>query len=164
MTEEYQKIQGTKEEQYLHLLEQAEVLVAHETNFIANLANIAALIKTQFEWHWVGFYLVDSSAQNLVLGPFQGPLACTRIPFGKGVCGTAYQTAATQIVADVHHFPGHIACSSLSNSEIVVPLLKNNKVIGVLDIDSVCFASFDATDAAYLEKLCVIIMQSVPNL
>lgn len=142
----------SKEKQYQTLLPQLASLVEAEPDTIANLANIAAALKQTFDFFWVGFYLVKEG--QLVLGPFQGPLACTRIRLGKGVCGTAWQEARTLVVPDVELFPGHIACSSDSKSEIVVPILKEGEVIGVLDIDSDQLNSFDDTDALYLEKLC----------
>ena len=144
--------QGSKEEQYQTLLPQIKYLTDAETDTVANLANIAAALKQTFGFFWVGFYLVKED--TLVLGPFQGPLACTRIRFGKGVCGTAWKEAKTRIVPDVEKFPGHIACSSDSKSEIVVPVMKDKKVVAVLDIDSDSLNSFDEVDACYLEKLC----------
>ena len=160
MAESFQVIHGAKAEQYEHALTQIEQLLANETNLIANMANVCAVLKAQFGWHWVGFYLTDPAAGNLVLGPFQGPLACSRIPYGKGVCGTAFETALTQIVPNVHAFPGHIACSSLSNSEIVVPLIKQQAVWAVLDIDSIHFSDFDSVDKTYLERLAALITQA----
>ncbi|MDO4756318.1 MAG: GAF domain-containing protein [Parabacteroides sp.] len=142
---------GNKAEQYETLLPQIQSLIEGETDFIANMANVAAALKQTFNFFWVGFYWVKEN--SLVLGPFQGPIACTRIRYGKGVCGTAWKEAKTQVVPDVEQFPGHIACSSESKSEIVVPLIKENEVIGVLDIDSKTLDSFDQTDALYLEKL-----------
>jgi GAF domain-containing protein len=144
-------ITGTKEEQYEALLPQIKGLLEGETDLIANLANVAASLKEQFGWLWVGFYLVKST--ELVLGPFQGPVACTRIKKGRGVCGASWVKAETLIVADVEKFPGHIACSSLSRSEIVVPLFSNNEVIGVLDVDSEEVNTFDATDKKFLEEI-----------
>lgn len=143
---------GSKEEQYQTLLPQIKSLTGAETDVVANLANIAAALKQTFGFFWVGFYKVKEDM--LVLGPFQGPLACTRIRFGKGVCGTAWKEAKTLIVPDVEAFPGHIACSSDSKSEIVVPVMKDEKVVAVLDIDSDSLNSFDEVDACYLEKLC----------
>lgn len=143
---------GNKEQQYQTLLPQIESLLAGETDVIANMANIAAALKQTFNFFWVGFYRVKEDV--LVLAPFQGPLACTRIRRGKGVCGTAWEEARTQVVPDVDQFPGHIACSSDSKSEIVVPILKDNEVVGVLDIDSDRLDSFDDTDARYLEEIC----------
>ncbi len=151
MLEDLHLSKGTKEEQYQNLLPQIKALLAHETDFIANLANVAAALKEQFGWFWVGFYLVKN--EELVLGPFQGPVACTRIKKGKGVCGTSWQQAATIIVPDVELFPGHIACNSLSKSEIVVPIIRGNEVVGVLDVDSDTLNSFDNTDQHYLEEI-----------
>ena len=144
-----------KAEQYAALLPQIEALVADEPDLVANLANICAALKEQFKWFWVGFYMVKG--KELVLGPFQGPVACTRIAKGKGVCGTAWKQAKTLIVPDVDAFPGHIACSSLSRSEIVVPIIHNNTVVGVLDVDSEHLSYFDETDAKYLEQVVALI-------
>ncbi len=155
MLEDLHLSKGTKEEQYQNLLPQIKALLAHENDFIANLANVAAALKEQFGWFWVGFYLVKN--EELVLGPFQGPVACTRIKIGKGVCGTSWQQAATIIVPDVTLFPGHIACNSLSKSEIVVPIFRSNEVIGVLDVDSDTLNSFDKTDQHYLEEIIAAI-------
>ena len=141
----------TKHKKYQTLLPQVESLVAGETDMIANMANVAAALHEAFGFWWTGFYRVDG--QQLVLGPFQGPIACTRIPYGRGVCGTAWQRAATVIVSNVHEFAGHIACSSASNSEIVVPVIRDNRVIAVLDIDSTDFGAFDETDKHYLEQI-----------
>ncbi|MBO4574288.1 MAG: GAF domain-containing protein [Bacteroidales bacterium] len=141
----------SKRELYENLLPQIKSLVEGETDVIANMANISACLKDTFNFWWVGFYRVVGD--ELVLGPFQGPLACTRIRKGKGVCGTAWQEAKTIIVPDVDAFPGHIACSSLSRSEIVVPVIKNGSVVAVLDVDSEKLATFDETDKFYLEKL-----------
>jgi L-methionine (R)-S-oxide reductase len=146
---------GSKEEQYLSLIPQIKGLIDGEPDLVANLANIAAALKEQFGFFWVGFYLVK--ADELVLGPFQGPVACTRIRKGRGVCGTSWSQANTLIVPDVEQFPGHIACSSISKSEIVVPLLKNNEVWGVLDVDSDQYNSFDETDAQFLQKIVGLI-------
>lgn len=145
----------TKQEKYQTLLPQIEALVAGETDAIANMANVAAALHEAFGFWWTGFYRVEG--QQLVLGPFQGPIACTRIPYGKGVCGTAWQRAETVIVPNVHEFAGHIACSSASNSEIVVPVIRNNQVIAVLDIDSTDFNTFDDTDKFYLEQIAGIL-------
>lgn len=145
----------TKQEKYQTLLPQIEALVAGETDAIANMANVAAALHEAFGFWWTGFYRVEG--QQLVLGPFQGPIACTRIPFGRGVCGTAWQQAQTVIVPNVHEFAGHIACSSASNSEIVVPLIRNSSVIAVLDIDSKDFNTFDETDQHYLEQIAGIL-------
>ena len=157
MAEDLVISKGTKKEQYELLLPQIQALLHGEPDLVANLANIAAALKEQFGWLWIGFYLVKDD--ELVLGPFQGPVACTRIRKGRGVCGTSWAEQKTLIVADVEKFPGHIACSSLSRSEIVVPLLKNNKVWGVLDADSRELSEFDATDAHYLEEIVAMLDQ-----
>jgi GAF domain-containing protein len=141
----------SKKELYENLLPQLKALVEGENDIIANMANVSACLKDTFNFWWVGFYRVINV--ELVLGPFQGPLACTRIRKGKGVCGTAWQEAKTQIVPDVDAFPGHIACSSLTKSEIVVPIFKGNDVVAVLDIDSERLANFDETDKSFLEEL-----------
>ena len=146
---------ATKEEKYQAILPQIEALVSGEEDTYANLSNIAAALKEAFEFFWVGFYLVKG--EQLVLGPFQGPIACTRINYGKGVCGTAWEKKKTLVVPNVDEFPGHIACSSGSKSEIVVPCIKENEVKLVLDIDSDNFASFDEVDARYLEELMPVI-------
>lgn len=143
---------STKADQYNELLTKASGLIDKQCGDIANLANIAALLKETFNFWWCGFYLINSNNQ-LELGPFQGPVACTLIPFGKGVCGSAWEREETIIVPDVHQFEGHIACSSVSNSEIVVPYLRDNKIVGVLDIDSEHFNYFDQTDQEYLEAM-----------
>ena len=140
-----------KEEKYRLLLKQAQALVADETNLIANLSNLSSLIHFTFGFWWTGFYFVDG--QQLVLGPFQGPLACTRIPYGRGVCGTAWAQGKTLVVPDVEQFPGHIACSSESRSEIVVPLFKDGQVWAELDIDSRELGTFDETDRVWLERI-----------
>ncbi|WP_449440670.1 GAF domain-containing protein [Pedobacter steynii] len=141
----------SKEEQYLSLIPQIKALIVGEDDQIANLANIAAALKEQFRWFWVGFYLVKGD--ELVLGPFQGPVACTRIKKGKGVCGTSWQQAEILVVPDVDEFPGHIACASASRSEIVLPIFKGNEVIGVLDVDSEYLSHFDNVDARYLKEI-----------
>lgn len=151
MSEDLQVLKGTREEQYQSLIPQIRALVEGESDQIANMANVCAALKTQFEWLWIGFYLVRN--EELVLGPFQGPVACTRIGYGKGVCGTAWARAKTVLVPDVEKFPGHIACSSLSRSEIVVPLLKEGRVFAVLDIDSDEPDSFNEIDRSYLEEI-----------
>jgi L-methionine (R)-S-oxide reductase len=151
MAEDLYIQQGTKEERYQALLPQIKALVEGEEDLIANLANICGALKEQFNWWWIGFYLVKKG--ELVLGPFQGPVACTRIKKGRGVCGTAWQQAQTIIVPDVEQFPGHIACSSLSRSEIVVPVFKDNEVVAVLDADSEHLAHYDETDKQYLEEV-----------
>lgn len=147
----------TKEEQYQSLLPQIEGLLFGETDFVANMANVSAALKEQFNWFWVGFYLVKN--EELVLGPFQGPVACTRIKKGKGVCGSSWEQAQTLIVSDVDEFPGHIACASASKSEIVLPLIKNGEVIGVLDVDSEFLDHFDDTDQIYLEQVISILIK-----
>jgi len=141
----------TKEETYQTLLPQLQALVAGETDRIANMANIAAALHEAFHFWWTGFYRVEGN--ELVLGPFQGPIACTRIPYGRGVCGTAWQRGETVVVPDVHQFAGHIACSSASNSEIVVPIRHGSEIIAVLDIDSTDFNTFDDIDRQYLEQI-----------
>ncbi len=141
-----------REVRYRELLPQLQGLTAGEPNTVANLANTAAALKQTFGFFWVGFYLVDK--EQLVLGPFQGDIACTRIDYGRGVCGTAWASGETQIVPDVDQFPGHIACSSLSRSEIVVPIKKNGQVIGVLDVDSDIPDDFSKADAIGLETIC----------
>jgi L-methionine (R)-S-oxide reductase len=157
MAEDLQIITSTdKEEQYRSLIPQIEALLFGETDLIATLANISAALKEQFKWFWVGFYLVKKN--ELVLGPFQGPVACTRIAKGKGVCGSAWKQAQTLIVPNVDAFPGHIACSSLSRSEIVLPLFdNNNQVVGVLDVDSSDLNEFNETDAKYLQQIIKLI-------
>ncbi|MGB0524022.1 MAG: GAF domain-containing protein [Flammeovirgaceae bacterium] len=145
----------SKQEQYDLLLPQIEALIQYETDLIANLSNVAAALMQTFGHLWIGFYLVK--AEQLVLGPFQGPIACTRIPFDKGVCGAAYTQAKTLLVDDVEQFPGHIACSSDSKSEIVVPIIKAGKVQLILDIDSADLATFDVVDQQNLEKLAALI-------
>lgn len=151
MAEDLHIIQGNKASQYTSLLPQIKALITGEPDETANLANIAAALKEQFSWLWVGFYLVKQD--ELVLGPFQGPVACTRIRKGRGVCGTAWANATTLIVPDVEAFPGHIACSSLSRSEIVVPIVRNGEVVGVLDVDSTELNEFDETDQQFLEEI-----------
>ena len=160
MAEDLTIIQGGKEDVYQSLLPQIKALIDGEPDLVANLANICGALKEQFNWLWVGFYLVKND--ELVLGPFQGSVACTRIKKGRGVCGSSWQQAATLIVADVEKFPGHIACSSLSRSEIVVPIIRNNEVIGVLDVDSEFLNQFDETDKKYLEEIVAAITSSAP--
>ena len=165
MAEDLNIISGTKTEQYESLIPQIVGLLEGETDRVANLANVVASLKEQFGWLWVGFYVVKPASakasahldDELVLAPFQGPVACTRIKKGKGVCGTSWQQAATIIVADVEKFPGHIACSSLSKSEIVVPVIRKGKVVAVLDVDSEQLNHFDETDKFYLEKIVELI-------
>ncbi|MGJ1265714.1 GAF domain-containing protein [Sphingobacterium spiritivorum] len=151
MAEDLNILTGNKAEQYKGLIPQIEALISGESNLIANLANISAALKEQFGFFWVGFYLVEG--EELVLGPFQGPVACSRIKKGKGVCGAAWANEQTLIVPDVDKFPGHIACSSLSKSEIVIPLRADGRIIAVLDVDSDSLNSFDQEDAVYLEKI-----------
>jgi L-methionine (R)-S-oxide reductase len=156
MAEDLTIIQTTdKAKQYQSLIPQIEALITGEEDLIANLANVCAALKEQFKWFWVGFYMVKKN--ELVLGPFQGPVACTRIAKGKGVCGAAWEKAETLIVEDVDEFPGHIACSSLSRSEIVLPLFNGDEIIGVLDVDSEHLAHFDKVDAKYLEQIVKLI-------
>jgi GAF domain-containing protein len=148
----------SKQEQYAALLPQIEALLHGEPNLMANTANMVAALKQAFNFFWVGFYFVDGD--ELVLGPFQGPVACTRIKYGKGVCGAAWQQAKTIVVPNVDEFPGHIACSSLSKSEIVVPVIVDGNVVAVLDVDSDTLNDFDATDAEYLEKTVQFLIPS----
>lgn len=155
MAEDLNIIKGTKEEQYQTLIPQIKALLEGEPDLIANLANTVAALKEQFSWFWVGFYFVKYD--ELVLGPFQGPVACTRIKKGRGVCGSSWAQAKTLLVPDVEKFPGHIACSSLSRSEIVVPVMRNNEVIAVLDVDSSALDEFDETDQKFLEEIVEII-------
>ncbi|MFW2477976.1 MAG: GAF domain-containing protein [Sediminibacterium sp.] len=151
MAEDLSIIKGNKQTQYESLIPQIRALVEGENDLVANQANITAALKEQFGWFWVGFYWVKND--ELVLGPFQGPVACTRIRKGRGVCGTSWAEAKTLIVPDVEKFPGHIACSSLSKSEIVVPVIKNGVVLGVLDVDASELDQFDETDQKYLEQI-----------
>ncbi|WEK36892.1 MAG: GAF domain-containing protein [Candidatus Pseudobacter hemicellulosilyticus] len=155
MAEDLQIAQGTKAEQYRALIPQIKGLLTGEPDLIANLANVVAALREQFGWFWIGFYLVK--LEELVLGPFQGPVACTRIRYGKGVCGSSWQQARTLVVPDVEQFPGHIACSSLSRSEIVVPVIRNGVVVAVLDVDSAELDSFDTTDQQFLEEIVGLI-------
>lgn len=155
MAEDLTIIAGTKQQQYEALIPQIKGLIEGEKDLIANLANIAGALKEQFNWLWVGFYLVKGD--ELVLGPFQGPVACTRIKKGRGVCGSSWAQGKTLIVPDVEKFPGHIACNSASRSEIVVPVLHHNEVAGVLDVDSKELDEFDATDQSYLEQIVSLI-------
>ena len=155
MAEDLHIATGNKIEQYQNLIPQIKGLLTGEPDLIANLANIAAALKEQFGWFWVGFYLVKED--ELVLGPFQGPVACTRIKKGRGVCGSSWEKAETLIVPDVEKFPGHIACSSLSKSEIVLPLMKDGEVFGVLDVDSAYLDQFDTIDQQYLEQILALI-------
>ncbi len=160
MAEDLHITHGNKEEQYGALFPQVKALLEGEPDLVANLANLSAALKEQFGWLWVGFYLVKED--ELVLGPFQGPVACTRIRKGRGVCGSAWERNETLIVPDVEKFPGHIACSSLSKSEIVVPLRTKGQVAGVLDVDSASLDAFDETDRKWLEEMVLLIdMQQV---
>ena len=157
--EELKLSQGGKKDKYETMLPQLRSLIESESDLIANMANMAAVIKESFNFWWVGFYLVKG--EELVLAPFQGPLACTRIARGRGVCGTAWQERHTVVVPDVDAFPGHIACSSASRSEIVIPLFKDETVYGVLDIDSDRLATFDETDSHYLQKAVELLSRSI---
>lgn len=152
MAEDLSIVSGSKEERYIHLLPQIKALVETEDSLIANQGNICAALKEQFNWLWVGFYMIEQE-NELVLGPFQGPVACTRIKKGKGVCGTAWAQDKMIIVPDVDQFPGHIACSSLSRSEIVIPFYLQGQMVGILDVDSIALDSFDEVDAKYLEEI-----------
>lgn len=148
----------SKQERYSEVLSQVEALMKDENNLIANLSNVVSLLKYSFDYYlWVGFYFYDSVKNNLVLGPFQGRIACTRIEIGKGVCGTAFKNGETLVVNDVNNFPGHIFCDSSSKSEIVVPVFRNDKIVGVLDVDSAVYSSFDDVDRKYLNELSLII-------
>jgi L-methionine (R)-S-oxide reductase len=155
MSEDLIISRGTKEEQYTEIIPQIAALLEGEPDLIANLANITAALKQQFDWLWIGFYLVKDN--ELVLGPFQGPVACTRIKKGRGVCGTAWEQMKTLIVQDVNKFPGHIACSSLSKSEIVLPLIRQNEVVAILDIDHSQYAAFDKTDELFLSEIISLV-------
>lgn len=155
MAEDLTITTGTKMEQYEALIPQIKGLLEGENDLIANLANVAAALKEQFNWLWVGFYLVKND--ELVLGPFQGPVACTRIKKGRGVCGSSWAQQKTLIVPDVEKFPGHIACSSASKSEIVIPIFSNNEVVAVLDVDSKELDTFDTVDQLYLEQVVTLI-------
>src|SRR5450432_3028619 len=155
MAEDLDIVKGSKEEEYQSLIPQVKGLLEGETDLVANMANVAAALKEQFQWLWVGFYVVKNN--ELVLAPFQGPVACTRIKKGSGVCGSSWAQAKTLIVPDVEKFPGHIACSSLSKSEIVVPVIRNNEVVAVLDADSEELNHFDSIDQNYLEKIVSLI-------
>ncbi len=153
MAEELIFSSDSKEVKYKELIPQIQALLSGENNQIANLSNASSALKMAFDFFWVGFYMVDSE-NELVLGPFQGPIACTRIRKGKGVCGTSWLDEKTILVPNVEEFPGHIACSSASKSEIVVPLIKNKKVVAVLDVDSDQLNDFDQIDEKYLTQLC----------
>lgn len=162
MAEDLKISKGNKEENYQLLLPQLRALVDGETDFVANCANIAAALRQTFGFFWVGFYFVKSE-EELVLGPFQGDVACTRIKLGKGVCGTAWEQKSTIVVEDVDAFPGHIACSSFSKSEIVVPIIKNGTVYGVLDVDSNRYSDFDELDKIYLEKVALLVTDLISS-
>lgn len=151
--------EGGKAEKYSLLYKQIAALIEGESDTIANMANIAAMIHHTFSFWWTGFYRV--CGEELVLGPFQGPLACSRIAYGRGVCGTAWKQQQTQVVPDVELFPGHIACSSLSRSEIVVPVWRNSEIVAVLDIDSEHLSTFDTTDQEWLEKIVQLLYKQV---
>ncbi len=151
--------QGSKEEKYLSIIPQIKGLLKGESDIIANLANISAALKEQFGWLWVGFYLLKND--ELVLGPFQGPVACTRIRKGRGVCGTSWEQLKTMIVPDVEKFPGHIACSSLSKSEIVIPILSDEIFLGVLDVDSELLNDFDEVDERFLKEILEIVEETI---
>lgn len=155
MAEDLHIVKGSKEEEYQSLIPQLEGLLSGENDLVANMANVAAALKEQFRWFWVGFYVVKNN--ELVLAPFQGPVACTRIQKGRGVCGSCWQNATTLIVPDVEKFPGHIACSSVSKSEIVIPIIKDGDVVAVLDVDSDAYNFFDETDKKYLEIIVALI-------
>jgi L-methionine (R)-S-oxide reductase len=161
MAEDLEIAKGNKEEQYQFLIPQIKALLEGESDTIANMANVVAALKEQFGWFWIGFYVVkptiDLSDRELVLAPFQGPVACTRIKKGRGVCGSSWATAKTLIVPDVEKFPGHIACSSLSKSEIVVPVIRQENVVAVLDVDSDEYDKFDETDKRYLKQIVNLI-------
>jgi L-methionine (R)-S-oxide reductase len=159
MAEDLRLVTGTKAEQYESVFPQIKALIEGEPDLVANLANTVAALKEQFGWFWVGFYLVKPSGNidELVLGPFQGPVACTRIRKGRGVCGSSWEQAQTLVVPDVEKFPGHIACSSLSRSEIVVPVIRDNQIVAVLDVDSDKYDEFDETDRQWLESIVAII-------
>lgn len=151
MAEDLLVSKGTKAEQYRALLPQIKALITGESDMIANMGNISAALKEQFNWLWVGFYIIKND--ELVLGPFQGPIACTRIQKGKGVCGASWLQEKTLLVPDVAKFPGHIYCSSASASEIVIPIIRNNKVVGVFDVDDIALNTFDIIDQQYLEEI-----------
>jgi L-methionine (R)-S-oxide reductase len=155
MAEDLKVVAGSKDEQYKNLIPQVEALLSGEEDRVANMSNFVAALKEQFNFFWVGFYLVKGD--ELVLGPFQGPVACTRIKKGRGVCGTAWNEGRTILVPDVEKFPGHIACSSQSKSEIVIPVFRKEEIIGVLDVDSDKFNDFDDIDRNHLEKMVALI-------
>ncbi|EIE4863755.1 GAF domain-containing protein [Listeria monocytogenes] len=159
---EIQKMTGSKEENYGLALKQVQAMIHGEPNLIANLSNVSSILNQALsDINWVGFYLLEKETNQLVLGPFQGLPACIRIPLGKGVCGSAAADQKTCIVENVHDFPGHIACDAASNSEIVLPIVKNNQLLGVLDIDSPLFNRFDEVDQLWLEKIRDAIVQEI---
>ncbi|MBC1585308.1 GAF domain-containing protein [Listeria seeligeri] len=161
---EITKMTGTKEENYALALKQVQAMIAGEPNVIANLSNVSSILNQALtNINWVGFYLFEKETNQLVLGPFQGLPACIRIPLGKGVCGSAAANQKTYLVEDVHQFPGHIACDAASNSEIVLPIVKNEQLIGVLDIDSPSTSRFDEVDQLWLEKIRDAIVHEFPN-
>lgn len=159
MSEDLHIVQGTKEEQYRALLPQVQAVLEGETDAIAAMANVAAALKEQFGWLWIGFYRVVGN--ELVLGPFQGPIACIRIQKGQGVCGQAWQLQQNIIVPDVNQFPGHIACSSLSQSEIVLPVIRQGKTVAVLDADNITVNSFDSIDEYWLQKMIDLLPEPI---
>jgi GAF domain-containing protein len=159
MVENLVVVSNEKHATYRCLIPKIKALVGNETDTVANLANVSAAIKEAFGFLWVGFYLVKES--ELVLGPFQGPVACTRIQHGKGVCGTSWSEKKTLIIDDVDKYPGHIACNMFSKSEIVVPIIKKNRVVGVLDVDSSDLAAFDAIDEQKLNELCAWLVTTI---
>ncbi len=155
MAEDLRINKGTKEEQYQAIVPQIRQLLKDEPDEIANMANISAALKEQFDFFWIGFYLVRG--EELVLGPFQGPVACTRIQKGRGVCGVSWKEGKIMIVPDVNEFPGHIACNSASRSEIVIPLIKSGQIVGVMDVDSSHLNAFDSVDARYLTEILTLL-------
>lgn len=159
MSEDLHIVQGTKEEQYRALLPQVQAVLEGETDAIAAMANVAAALKEQFGWLWIGFYRVVGN--ELVLGPFQGPIACIRIQKGQGVCGQAWQLQQNIIVPDVNQFPGHIACSSLSQSEIVLPVIRQGKTVAVLDADDIAVNRFDSIDEYWLQKMIGLLPEPI---
>lgn len=163
MAEHLEISDGNKAERYTTLIPQIAAVVDGETDLIARMANVAAMIHETFHFLWTGFYRVDNTNEQLVLGPFQGPMACTRIRYGRGVCGTAWAEGKTLVVPDVEDFSGHIACSSSSRSEVVVPLLHGDTIIGVLDIDSATCGTFDETDVRFLEQIATLVAGEEEN-
>ena len=161
MAEDLTISKGSKEDQYQSLIPQLKALLEGETDMVANMGNVSAALREQFGFLWVGFYIVKG--EELVLGPFQGPVACTRIKYGKGVCGAAWEQRSPIIVPDVEEFPGHIACSSASRSEIVLPIIQNGNVFAVLDVDSDSLNSFDETDERNLTEILNLITLNLDN-